>query len=66
MECWHKHHKTMVLLGVEDEEELIKWEMALGEVPFCSFIESDIGNQKTAIAVSPIVDQSLFRRLKLL
>lgn len=55
----------MVLLGVETERELMEWSEKL-EVPFSIFVEPDIGNMATAIAVSPQVDNGLFRDLKLL
>lgn len=46
---------------------MIKWEQeikAAGGV--CeAFVEPDIGNQKTALAVHPMVDSKIFRKLTL-
>jgi len=57
----------MVLLGVESEKDIIKWEKKLKEenVLHATFMEPDIGNQKTAIAALP-KDPKLFSRLRLL
>lgn len=56
-----------MILGVEDEAELIKWEQdirAAGGI--CeAFIEPDIGNQKTALAIHPATDPKMFRKLSL-
>jgi hypothetical protein len=58
----------MVLLGIEDEKELIAWEDLLrgrGDVYEC-FSEPDIGDEKTALAVHPRTDARLFRNIPLL
>ena len=65
---WADEHKTMVLLGVDKEEDLEKWEEKLGSkgVPCETFVEPDMGDQKTAIAVPPSCDGHLLKRLNLL
>lgn len=64
---WNANHKTMVLLGVKNEDALKKWEsilLGLGLV-FRTFVEPDMGDQKTAIAIVPLVDGKLFKKLQL-
>jgi len=65
---WALDDKTVVLLGVKDEEELKEWEAKLAdrEVPFETFVEPDRDNEKTALAAYPTEDQKLFKKLKLL
>lgn len=68
MQEWIKNHQTMVILGLNDEEELINWEKAFKELglKYYSFRESYYGNSKTALALEPIVDGAMFSELKLL
>jgi len=58
----------MVLLGVDDEADLISWEERLGRrgEKFATFVEPDIGFKKTALAVVPGANKNTFRGLKLL
>jgi hypothetical protein len=65
---WAEDHKTMVLLGVDDEEDLSKWQKKLeeGGIPCSVFTEPDIGDQKTALALHPSCNSSLVKRLRLL
>ena len=56
----------MVILGVDDIDD---WDTKLAislDVPFSTFREPDIGNKITAIAVSPSVDNKIFKDLRLL
>jgi hypothetical protein len=65
---WLDESPTLVLLGVEDESELIAWEKVLrdrGDIFEC-FSEPDIGDEKTALAVHPGTGGSLFRGMPLL
>jgi hypothetical protein len=55
----------MVLLGVENEQHLSEWESKLYDYKFATFVEPDIGDQKTAIAVLP-EDSRIFKELRLL
>lgn len=65
---WVLDDKTMVLLGVEGETELRRWMrvLELEGVLHSTFVEPDIGNERTATAVHPGADPRIFRRLKLL
>lgn len=67
MKEWAGEYKTLVVLGVEDEAELIKWEQDIKAVGgICeAFIEPDLGGQKTALAIHPSVDPKMFRNLSL-
>lgn len=58
----------MVMLGLKDQEDLIKWEEVLksNNLKFSTFIEPDIGDQKTSIAIQPLDNSLLFKELKLL
>jgi hypothetical protein len=56
----------MVVLGVKDEKDLELWEDILIGEKFSTFIEPDIGNERTAIAVHPKCDHKLFKNEKLL
>ena len=58
----------MVVLGVENEAVLNAWDKHLRDsgVTCEHFVEPDIGNQKTAIAIHPGADRKMFQRLKLL
>ena len=55
------------MLGVADETELIKWEESIRAAGgICvAFVEPDMGNQKTALAIHPGVDPKIFRGLSL-
>jgi hypothetical protein len=65
---WIDESPTLVLLAVENEKELIAWEKLLHERgdAFCCFSEPDIGDEKTALAVHPGTNASLFRGMHLL
>jgi len=56
-----------VLLGVT-EADLLLWEeeLKLRGITCEAFVEPDIGNQKTALAVHPSADGKLFRGIPLL
>ncbi len=64
---WARDHKTMVLLGVGSEAELLDWERRLSSdgVPLATFREPDMGGQATALAAHPLCDRARFRRLRL-
>ena len=64
---WAKDHKTMVLLGVESEADLLSWEgkLAAEGIPTAIFREPDMGNQATALAVHPSCDKNTFKKLPL-
>ena len=68
MQEWADDHKTLVVLGVENEAELKGWKDQLGQRGIACevFVEPDIGDQATALAVHPTADHSLFRDLRLL
>ena len=65
---WGADHHTLVILGVDDEVELRRWEDELRKrgVTFEHFCEPDLENQMTAIAIHPAADSRLFRELQLL
>ena len=65
---WAIKHKTLIVLGIENEIELNRWQHNLIEQGIVSeaFIEPDIGNQKTALAIHPSADPKLFKKLRLL
>lgn len=52
---WNTHSNYLAFLSVDNEEELeMLFERALSErIPVVDFREPDIGNQLTAIAISP-------------
>ena len=58
---------TIIYLGIKDEKELEKWEYLLGlkDIKYETFIEPDIGNQKTALTCITS-DFGIFKRLSLL
>jgi peptidyl-tRNA hydrolase len=64
---WAEDHKTMVLLGVDGEAELADWESRLEGmgIPHATFVEPDIGGQRTAIAALPERNE-VFEGLRLL
>lgn len=68
MRAWADDHKTIVILGVRDLAELLRWEERLrdAQAAYEAFTEPDMGGEKTAIAVHPTVDPHLFRNLQLL
>ena len=55
---WYKHSKALTLLSVKDEHHLLFLIKQLAEknIPLSIFIEPDINNQVTAIAIAPSVD----------
>jgi hypothetical protein len=65
---WAEVHRTLVILGVDDERSLCDWEASLRErgIACEHFVEPDLGDQKTALAVHPSADGRLFRELRLL
>lgn len=65
---WAAKHRTMVLLRVESETELMAQEERLNRlgIQTATFVEPDIGDQRTAMAISPAADPKLFRNFKLL
>jgi peptidyl-tRNA hydrolase len=65
---WATKHRTMVLLRANSEMELMEQEERLNRmgIPTATFLEPDIGNQRTAMAISPAADPKLFRNFKLL
>jgi peptidyl-tRNA hydrolase len=65
---WGKDHKTMVILGVDNKDEIERWESKLEalDVPCEMFREPDIGNEPTAIAIHPSCDRKLVKNLPLL
>ena len=52
---WYEHSKALTLLSVKDENQLIYLIKQLTEknIPLSIFIEPDINNQVTAIAIAP-------------
>jgi hypothetical protein len=56
------------VLGVENEQELIGWQHDLVEsgVTCAAFVEPDMGDQRTALAVHPGTDCKMFKDLYLL
>ena len=58
----------MILLGVDNEDALKSWmaKLEFGKDSFSVFVEPDIGNQLTAVAVSPSANASIFKELRLL
>ena len=68
MRTWALDHCTLVILGVEDEAELCRWEdeLRVRGIATEHFREPDLNDQKTAIAVDPAADGRLFRELPLL
>lgn len=65
---WADKHKTLVIMGVRDLAELLRWEQKLRDArtAYEAFTEADLGNEKTAIAIHPAADSCLFRNLCLL
>lgn len=65
---WVENDKTLIILGLDNVNHLHEWENRLINlnIPIATFIEPDIGNQKTAIAIHPCADKSLFKKLKLI
>ena len=65
---WAERHRALVILGVEDEEALRRWDDELcARGMICErFKEPDMRNEMTALAVHPGTDARLFRRLRLL
>lgn len=61
---WFDNHKIMILLGVNDEKELLDWSNKLQDKAKL-FYEPDI-NSYTALACCPSLDKSLFNDLRLL
>lgn len=65
---WHEHYVTMIYLGVRDEEQLKQYALRLSDAQVVTelFVEPDMNNQATALAVMPGVDPELFKNLWLL
>ena len=55
----------MVLLGVNNEEDLLTWAKRFKDIKHAIFHEPDI-NAHTALAITPAVESGPFRELKLL
>ena len=68
MREWVDTHKTLVVVGVRDLAELLRWEQRLADahLMYAAFAEPDREGEKTAIAVHPTCDPWLFRNLDLL
>lgn len=64
---WAREHKTLVVLGVRDQEELMWWSNKLHHTgaKCAMFIEPDDGVGPTALACLP-EDSKTFRDLRLL
>jgi len=58
----------LIVLGVDNEQELKRWQHDLVEkgIPCEAFIEPDIGDQATSLAIHPSADPILFKKLRLL
>ena len=58
----------MVILGVESEAELAKWEESATRrgINCATFVEPDIGDQRTAMASLPPEGTRLFSNLRLI
>lgn len=56
------------MLGVDNEQELAQWQHDLVEsdVSCAAFVEPDMADQKTALAIHPSTDCKLFKDLRLL
>lgn len=65
---WADKHKTLVIVGVSNLAELLRWEQKLrdAQTNYEVFTEPDKENEKTAIAVHPCADSYLFRKLQLI
>lgn len=65
---WASDDRFMIILGVSDEAELKKWQAEMSRVGVTSktFIEPDMGDQATAMAIHPTADRRMFRKLSLL
>jgi hypothetical protein len=65
---WASLHRTLILLGVDNEASLLVWEDELRarNISCERFQEPDRRNEATALAVHPSADARLFRRLRLL
>lgn len=68
MQEWVDTQKTIVILGVRDLNQLLRWEQLLRDshTKHAVFEEPDRGDEMTAIAVHPNADPYLFRNLRLL
>jgi hypothetical protein len=68
VKTWVTDDRTMVLLGVNSESDLIGWEEAAARrgLDFATFVEPDIGDQRTAMAIIPPEGSKLFSNLPLL
>lgn len=65
---WAGDDRFLIALGVKDLAELKDWQMKLKQKGMAAeaFVEPDIGDQETALAVHPTSDRSLFKKLRLL
>lgn len=65
---WAGRDKTIVIVGVRDEAELLRYERRLRDARVVceAFAEPDRGGEKTALAAHPSADPHLFRHLRLL
>lgn len=58
---------TLVYLGVENEDELVRWTMKLDgrNIGYTTFREPDLGDQLTSLATI-VENERVFSKLKLL
>jgi len=63
---WNETTQTMVLLGVENEAELLEWKSRFGinQCHLCR--EPDLADQATALVVHPQIDPEIFKDVKIL
>ena len=64
---WADEHKTLIILGVRDVSDLLRWEEKLrdAQLRYELFEEPDRRGEATAIAIHPAADPYLFRNLRL-
>ena len=64
---WSDNHKTIVILGVENEQELKKWisKIDILDILYKYFREPDRNNEITAVATIPNTN-NIFKKLRLL
>ena len=61
------NNQTLVYLSVENEDKLADWadKLSRRDEEYVQFVEPDIGNEVTALAVAP-TNTKLFNKLKLM
>jgi hypothetical protein len=67
VKTWAGNHKTLVVLGIGSEAELLRCRRWLTNhgIVFEAFVEPDLGNAMTAIAVHPGAPARMFRNFSL-